>query len=517
MAVAVAPRTLPSAPARQAAPPALAVRLAVGGAVAAAYALVGARLVIGLDAVSPEAVARLARAYLVWHGAVPKLAALGFSVPPLGGLALTPLAGPAGLAGSLVALPVFGGLCGGVTVVALDRTLARCGLNSVRRIPLVAAFALNPLVAFQFTTGTTAALELALLAVALRGLVGWGAGADPRALLGAGVGFAGLVLTRYELAAWALVAGLMVVEALTVNDAEPAEVEGSATAFWAPTVAALAAWTLIGAVIVDSAFGWARHAWSDESVGALSATDAAHKVGELALQAYPLAFLAVAALLGLRAARRDAVAGGLAALIAVGALVAAVHAYAADATGPVALETGPSLLLASLAGAGWAIRDAGARRAWFWWATLAVLVVGGGAAWRALDHYPYQSGERAWARALRTGDDQGTTADARRIAGALRAAAPRRARVLADEDGAGAAILLSKRAGAFVTRAGAGAERWDAALHAPARRVDYLLAARGDAVDRGRPGLLGGRDRSALVIAAAGPYVLARVLPARGP
>jgi hypothetical protein len=517
MAVAVAHRTLPSAPARQATPATIAVRGAVLAAVAAAYALVGARLVIGLDAVSPEAVGRLARAYLVWHGATPKLAVLGFGAPPLGGLALTPLALFGGLATSLAALPLFGGLCGGVTVVALDRALARCGLPAPRRVPLVAAFALNPLVAFQFTTGTTAALELALLAVALRGLVGWGAGADPRALLGAGVGFAGLVLTRYELAAWAVVGGLLIVESLSVNGAEPDEVEGSATAFWAPSVAALAAWTLLSAVIVQSAFAWARHAWSDEASAALSATDAVHKVGELALQAYPLAFLTVAALLGLRAARRDAVAGGLAALVAVGALVAAIHAYAADATGPVALETGPSLLLASLVGAGWAIRDAGPRRAPFWWATLALLLVGGATAWRALDHYPYQSGERAWARALRTGDDQGTTASARRIGRAVRAAAPGTGRVLADEDGAAAAIVLSERPRAFLTEAGAGGARWQAAVRRPAGRVDYVLAARGDAIDRARPGLTDGRDRSALVIASAGPYVLAKVLPARGP
>src|SRR5437763_9031301 len=256
MAVALAPRTLPSAPARQVAPVAGLVRAGIFVAVAAAYALVGAHLAVGLDAPSGAAVARLARAYLVWHGAEPKLAAVGFATPPLGTLALVPLALPGGLASSLVALPVFGGLCGGVTVLALDRTLARCGMNALLRTPLVAAFALNPIVAFQFTTGTSAALELALLAVALRGLVGWGSRADPRALLGAGVGFAGLVLTRYELAAWAVVAGLLLVESLTVNEAPADDVEGTATSFWAPGMAALALWTLLGAIVVDSAFGW---------------------------------------------------------------------------------------------------------------------------------------------------------------------------------------------------------------------------------------------------------------------
>src|SRR5439155_357071 len=144
---------------------------------------------------------------------------LGFGAPPLSGLALVPLAVLQALATSLAALPIFGGVCGAVAVVALDRTLARCGLRALRRVPLVAAFALNPLVAFQFTTGTPAALELALLAVALRGLVGWANHADPRALLGAGAAFAAAVLTRYELAAWALVAGLLVAAALAARGA----------------------------------------------------------------------------------------------------------------------------------------------------------------------------------------------------------------------------------------------------------------------------------------------------------
>ncbi|HEY3020744.1 MAG TPA: hypothetical protein VGJ32_11145 [Solirubrobacteraceae bacterium] len=512
MAIAIAPRTIPSVAARQAAPAALAVRAVVALGVAAGYALLGAHLVIGLDATAPAALDRLARADLVWHGAAPKLAALGFGAPPLGGLALVPLAVSETLASSLAALPILGGLCGAVTVVALDRALARCGLRGARRVPLVAAFALNPLVAFQFTTGTPAALELALLALALRGLVGWANHADPRALLGAGTAFAAAVLTRYELAVWAVVAGLLVAAALAARGAPREEVEGSATAFYAPAVAALAVWTLLGAVIAHAAFGWARDAFAAGAPAGLDAGEAARRLGELLARTSPLAVLALGALLGGRSARRDAVAAGLAALIAIGAAAAAVHAYAADTTGPLALAAGPPLLLASLVGAGWAQRGAGARRQALWWATLALLLIGGATAWRALEGYRYQGGERAWARALRTGDDQHTTAAARAIARAVRATGARRASVLADEAGTGAAIVLSERPAAFLTHAGAGDARWSAALRSPAGRVGYVLAALGDDVDRARPGLLDGRNRGLLVIAAAGPYVLARVV-----
>src|SRR5205814_3311052 len=135
-----------------------AVRGLVFVAVAAAYALLGSRLVSGLDVVAPDAAERLARAYLVWHGEPGKLATIGFGSPPLPTLALLPFALVGPLATSLAALPLFGGLCGATAVLSLDRALARCGLRTGRRSALVALFALNPIVAFQFTCGTPAAL-----------------------------------------------------------------------------------------------------------------------------------------------------------------------------------------------------------------------------------------------------------------------------------------------------------------------------------------------------------------------
>jgi hypothetical protein len=50
-------------------------------------------------------------------------------------------------------------------------------------------------------------------------------------------------------------------------------------------------------------------------------------------------------------------------------------------------------------------------------------------------------------------------------------------------------------------------------LGRPARRVDLVLSARGDAIDLAHPGLADGRAAGMVVVAAAGPYVLARVLP----
>jgi hypothetical protein len=489
MAVAVAvTRTVPAAAGSQARVASPALRALLFVAVAAAYALVGARLVAGLDVTAPDAVARLARAYLAWHGNPARLATIGFGAPPLPALALLPLAAFRPLATSLVALPVYGGLCGAVTVLALDRALARCGLRGGRRALLVALVALNPVVAFQFTMGTPAALELALLAVALRGLAGWATSADPRGLLGAGAAFAGLVLCRYELLAWAALAGILVAVALVARGAPRDEAEGSATAFGAPAVAALAGWTLLAAAIVDDPLRWVRDGWDAGPGAGLSGGDALGHALELAVLVAPVALLALPALL----AFLDTIGLGLAALVAGGTAVAALHAYAADATGPLRLDTGALLLVVAVAGAAWAYRGAGARRAVVWALAVVLLAAGAAASWRALERYPYVAGERAWARALRTGEDQGTTTAARSVGRAV----PPGARVLADRESVAAAILLSHHPRAFVTGG----------------HADYVLAARGDATDRAHPGLADGRAAGLVVVAAAGPYVLARVL-----
>ena len=258
---ALSARTLPSAPARAATHPGALAQLALFALVAAGYAALGAWLVAGADVVANAAVERLAHAYLAWHGEPAGLGALGTDVPPLTGLALLPFALIAPVATSLAALPAFGAVCGAVTVTVLDRTLARCGMRASRRAALLAAFALNPLVAFHFAAGTPAALTLALLALALHGLVSWSVSADPRGLLAAGVGFALTALTRYELAAWGIVALLAVAFGLAARGAREDEIEGSAAAFGAPGVAAFAVWTLIVAAATGAAFGWIGDAW----------------------------------------------------------------------------------------------------------------------------------------------------------------------------------------------------------------------------------------------------------------
>src|SRR5204863_2351579 len=140
----------------------------------------------------------------------------------------------------------------------------------------------------------------------------------------------------------------LVALALAARGADRTEAEGSATAFGAPSVAALATWTLLAAAIVGAPFRWLGDAWDAGAPAAVSAGDAIARTLELTGLAFPLALLALAALLAASAASADAIALGFAALLAAGAALAGLHAYAADAAGPLGLAAGALLLLAAL-------------------------------------------------------------------------------------------------------------------------------------------------------------------------
>src|SRR4051794_12677147 len=493
MAVTVevpAPRTTPSTPGAAAALPRAAASVLLALGVALAYVIAGV-WAAGRHVYAPDALEALGRATLAWHGDPSKLAYLGFDAPPLPRLALIPAAL---FAHAPAALAVTGALLAGTMVALLDRTLARCGLAGAGRAALVAAVALDPLLIFHAGAGTPVTLELALLALALHGFVGWAIDASPAGLLEAGVAFAGLALTRYGLAAWWLVAALTVAAALAARLAPRDEIEGSTLAFAAPLAAGVAAWVLLAAITDNSAGGWVAGAWV---AGPAGAHDVAGHALELVVQAAPLAVAVVAALL----VRRDAAGLGLAALIVAGAIAMPVHALLADRDGPLALAHALPLLLVAVVGVGWLWRT------WREPLVLAVapalVVAGDVASWRAMTHYAIRDGESAWVHAVRTGDDQDGAATERRLAAQL----PARGRVAADDETAALLADFGVRPRALVTPAGLGARRWRSEL----RRADYVIARPGDAVDHAIPGLIDSTAPGYVVVRSLPPYVLARV------
>jgi hypothetical protein len=82
---------------------------------------------------------------------------------------------------------------------------------------------------------------------------------------------------------------------------------------------------------------------------------------------------------------------------------------------------------------------------------------------------------------------------------------------VASDDQTGVLVAaLTDRPGALVTPAGIGRARWRRELH----RAGFVLARRGDAVDRAIPGLLDSTAPGYVVVASVPPYVLARFVGA---
>src|SRR5262249_35243461 len=149
---------------------------------------------------------------------------------------------------------------------------------------------------------------------------------------------------------------------------------------------------------------------------------------------------------------------------------------------------------------GWAYRSA--PRPEVLAAAVAVLSVGCVTSWHAMTHYPVQDGERAWAHAVRTGDDQAGAAGGRAIV----RGPPAGGGVGAGGSTGAPVAALTDHPQTFATPGGLGGDRW----HARLREAPYVLARAGDAVDRAIPGLLHSTTSGYTVIASAGPYVLAR-------
>ena len=73
---------------------------------AIAFGFFGYKVVVEQHVIVFDALDRLSRALMVWHNDPPKLAAIGFTLPPLGTLALVPFALFRDLVSSGLALPI---------------------------------------------------------------------------------------------------------------------------------------------------------------------------------------------------------------------------------------------------------------------------------------------------------------------------------------------------------------------------------------------------------------------------
>lgn len=498
-----------------------------------AYLAIGYWFTIDKHVVVFDALDRLTRALLVWHNDPPKLAAVGFVFPPLTTAMFLPFALIKPLATSLIALPLASSMFAATAMVFLDRTLARCDMPTVLRVPLLLALGLNPMWVFYAGNGMSEALYSAFLAFSLYTFVSWYATTEPRYLIGAGFGIAFLILTRYAFILWAALLAVLIGVALVRRRASKIEVEGSVVAFAAPVVYALALWILFNALIVGEPFGWLTSSANEQAVnatgalqqGSLDFNAVSARLLELNVGVFPLALVAVPALVVTFLAQRNDMALWLASFVVLGIVIIGVHAFAAQDESLLTLRDSMPMFVASFVGAVWVYRSFEGLRPAIWGITLALLVVNLFTAWRAMQVYPFQSMEQAFVRAVSTGQSQegrpsrgGFTvgiAPEAQMAQYIKQNVDGRNAILTDNAQTFGVILLTGRPQEFFDRIDKGDAAWSAALARPAGKVDYLLLNRnrasGDLITARYPDVEQGATSGLTPVFKTDRYLLVRV------
>ena len=500
---------------------------------AAFYFFVGYKVTITDHVVVFDALNRLTDAYLVWWNDPPKLAAIGFLFPPLTTFVFLPLAVIKPVATSLVALPLLTSIFAAAGIVWLDRTLARCEMPLVFRLPLILAFGLNPMWVFYAGNGMSEAVYLAMLAFCLYGFISWYETTEPRFLIAAGFGFALLVVTRYSFIIWALLVALLIGVALVRRRASRVEVEGSVIAFAAPVVYALALWILFNALIVGEPFGWLSDQTSTQAVnatgidvsGSLGFDEVSRRLLELNVAVFPLAFAAVPALVIAFLGQRNDMALWLASFIVLGIVIMGAHALISQNEGLLTLRDSMPMALTSLVGAAWVYRSYAAFRLVVWGVTLVLLIVNLFTAWKGMQDYPFQSLEQAFTRAIATGDSQEGTSSRggftvgidpeAQMAQHIKNTIHTNNSILTDNAQTFGVILLNGQPQVFWDRIDKGDAKWNSVLNDPYGKVRYLLSAynprSGDLITRHYPGLNAGAVPGMTVVYRTERYILVRV------
>lgn len=489
--------------------------LAIFVVLAIVYAIVGWRVVSVSHVVSFEALDRLARAYMVWWNDPAKLAAIGFSSPPLSALAYLPLTVLKPLATSLTAIPLLTATFGAATVALLGRTLTRCGFGPGLRWPMLLLFAANPLWLFYATNGTGDMVFLFLLAWGLLAFVAWHEGGEVIYLAGTAFAFGIGAMAKYDLIVVALLVAVAVAAATQRRRPEPGELEATIVGYVTPVVYAIALWTLLNGLILGRPFQWLESAPDTAAANAPAVSgpsaalgDVAARVLELGGGVAPLSALVVVLGAAAFVMARDDLALALVAILVLCLALVGAEALVHGDLARVTLRDGLPIALVALVAAAAICRRPGPLKAIGAIGTVVLLAVAVPLSWAMMERYPYQDQEQAFTKALRTGDDltgqtskggyvvgianeRATAAFVKRVIGHQRHA------ILTDNARTYGVILLSGRPAVFRDRVQDGDGPWLRELSDPWGKVAYLLIdtrSADDLVQRRWPGAASGQD-----------------------
>ncbi|WP_026911178.1 hypothetical protein [Patulibacter minatonensis] len=491
------------------------------------FSLIGYRVVVGQHIVPADALNIMSRAFYVWHNDPAKLAAVGFTGPPLQTVGLLPFAIIKPLATGLAALPIASGFWAALALSLLHRTMARCGIGFGMRLGMVVLIVLNPLWLFYSTTGMPDMIYVAALSAMVYFAFTWSVEDQPRFVAGVGLCLALMAMSRFGFIWWAISLAVVFSIILSARDAHDDEREGLLITMLAPVAAAIVIWILACALIASDPFGWVLDA---QPFGGVSTDDRSQPVsfltllghsGALVLGVAPLSLLGIVAFLG---REKDPHRIGLGQLILIvgGILVVVVNAAIHNDLSLLTLRSMLPVMLLGIATAIWIGRTLGGFGQFLGLVGLVVAIPLAGV---AMDKYPYQNLEQAFLRgvlnqkdqegkASRGGYDVGIRPEQRMAAFVKALADKRKNTVLADNSTSGGVILLTGRPQVFLDRVDKGDKYFLRVLDDPWGKVQYILVSRGandGSINERYPRAADGRVDGLRVVYRSGRYVLLSV------
>lgn len=495
-----------------------------------AYTLIGWWIVADLHVVNFDALDRLTRAFMVWYNDPPKLASIGFALPPISSFVLVPFTVVRDFVTSGLAMPLSSGVFAAGALVFVNRMFAMADMARGARLLIVLLVGINPMFAYYAMNGTGDAAYLFFAAFGLFCLIGWGRNGSARYLIGAGLAFAFAALAKYEFIFWTGLIAFLMAWTLDSKGRGKDEIEGSAIAFLAPISYALGIWIFFNAIVLGNPFEWISLAGNATPVNAVSSAatgfgllDAIGNVLRIEL-IFPAALVAVPLLLSNFGGSRDTISIGLGLLILLNIGYSLVGAALEGSTDVIELRDALPGMIAGIAGFAWLYLRSPDLRPMIWGLMILLSVIALPTAWSQMKSYPHQNLEQAFTRAISSGDDQeGTTSRGGFEVGV----APERAmadfideqqipsnEILTDNARTYGVIALNGRPELFFDRVDKGDDEWRKVLDGPVGQVEFMLVERSDAdlVLERYPGAVEGEVPFLETVASNDRYALLRVV-----